>query len=173
MKLLALCTFLLSPILALAHVTMESTSSAPGSYAKLTFRIPHGCDGSATTQITVQIPEGVLSVKPQVHAGWTLATKKVKLNPPVMSHGQSITDAVTEVSWKGGPLSDEYMDEFGMSLKLPDRPNARLAFPVIQDCEKGSSRWVEVSTSEHAGHEGKFPAPTLTLEAKSQKAHSH
>jgi uncharacterized protein YcnI len=152
---------------------VESSSLVPDSYAKVTFRIPHGCDGSATTQITVQIPEGVLSVKPQVHAGWTISTKKITLNPPVMSHGQNVSEAISEVSWKGGPLSDEYMDEFSMSLKLPDRPNARLIFPVIQDCEKGSSRWIEVATSEHAAHEGKFPAPALTLQSKSKNAHKH
>src|SRR5687768_1749463 len=69
-----LATLLLSLSLSPAawgHVTIDPKEAPPGSYAKLTFRVPHGCAGSATTKVRVLIPEGVTSVKPQVHPGWT------------------------------------------------------------------------------------------------------
>jgi periplasmic copper chaperone A len=165
MKIYNLILFVVcSPIFANAHVTLEPISAPSGSYSKLVFRVPHGCDGSSTKQITVQIPEGVLSVKPQVHPGWKISTKQTKLKVAAVLHGKSITDSISEVTWKGGPLADECMDEFGMSVKLPESPNERLVFPVIQECVKGTSRWTEVVSAEHAGHGAKLPAPTLLLE---------
>jgi uncharacterized protein YcnI len=128
---------------ALAHVTLDPKAEAPGSYAKLVFRVPHGCDGSPTTKITVRIPEGVVSVKPQVHPGWKIAIRTGKYAKPVTLHGKEVTEGVVEVSWSGGPLDDAYMDEFGMSVKLPDSLGARLVFPTIQTCKKGQSEWVE------------------------------
>lgn len=100
-----------------------------------------------------------MSVKPQVHPGWEISIAKVKLAKPITQHGREITEAVSEISWTGGPLLDEHMDEFGLSLKLPESPGAKLAFPVIQECKKGISRWIEESISAAT----KFPAPILVL----------
>jgi uncharacterized protein YcnI len=164
-------SFLFAP-LAPAHVTVTPKTATSGGYAKLTFRVPHGCDGSATTGITVKIPDGVVAVKPQVHPGWKITVKKAHLAQPYTSHGQSVSEAVTEVSWTGGPLDDAYMDEFGLSVKLPDRPGERLLFPVHQKCKKGAADWamdpgmMHGEHGEHAGHG--LPAPVVTLEGKAK-----
>ncbi len=157
---------LLSPLASFAHVTIDPKSAVGGEYAKLVFRVPHGCDGSPTTQITVQIPEGVVSVKPQVHPGWKIATKTAKYAKPITLHGKEISEGLVEVTWTGGPLPDAHMDEFGMSVKLPDR-GGKLFFPTVQKCSKGSSQWVDESASDH-GHGGKLPAPVLILEEKAK-----
>lgn len=47
---------------ASAHVSVSSNTAEAGSYAILTFSVPHGCDGSATTKIAIQIPDGINSV---------------------------------------------------------------------------------------------------------------
>jgi uncharacterized protein YcnI len=39
---------------------------------KAVFTVPHGCAGSATTKIRVQIPEGVIAVKPMPKPGWSV-----------------------------------------------------------------------------------------------------
>jgi uncharacterized protein YcnI len=122
-------------------VTVESNATAPGDYAKLVFRVPHGCNGSPTVKISVEIAEGVLSVKPQVHPGWKISTKTRKLATPVSLHGKEVTESIAEVVWSGGSLPDEYMDEFGMSVKLPERSGATLVFPVVQECKKGTAKW--------------------------------
>lgn len=158
-----LAIILLTPFLSGAHVTLVPKTARSGEYTKLVFRVPHGCDGSPTTKITVQLPSGSVSVKPQVNTGWKIKIKKVKLNPPVTLHGKEITETLSEVTWEDGNLSDDYMDEFGISLKLPDKQGEKLIFPVIQTCKKGVNRWAEVSTGEHVGHSA-FPAPILILE---------
>lgn len=166
---LALIALCMTSARAHAHVTLEPEKAAAGAYAKLTFRVPHGCERSATTKITVQIPEGTLSVKPQVHAGWNIKTKTVKLASPATLHGKEVTESISEVTWQGGVLEDQYMDEFGISLKLPEKPVGKVLFPVIQTCKKGENRWEENPPAEHV-HHSKFPAPFLVLEASTAPA---
>src|SRR5690606_9276508 len=129
----------------------------PGSYAKLTFRVPHGCEGEATTGITVLIPDGVLSVKPQVNPGWEISIRKKKLKKPVRLHGKAVLEGVSEVSWSGGPLPDEHMDEFGVGMKLPETPGALIAFPVIQRCKSKTTRWEMVPKPGQDAHSLSFP----------------
>ena len=57
---------------AAAHITLETKQATVGSYYKAVFAVPHGCKGSPTVKIRVQIPEGVIGVKPMPKAGWTV-----------------------------------------------------------------------------------------------------
>lgn len=157
---------------AYAHVTVHPKKAPAGSYAKLVFRVPHGCAGSATTGLIVSIPKGVLAVKPQVHTGWTITTKTKKFDKPVRLHGKDIAQGVSEVTWTGGPLDDAYMDEFGLSVKLPNQPGEKLVFPVIQICQKGRSEWTSTKSSAHHADTGKgLPAPIVTLEKSAGHMH--
>jgi uncharacterized protein YcnI len=153
-----------------AHINLEQASATAGAYQKLTFRVGHGCEGSATNSITVVLPEGVTGAKPMPKAGWTISTVEGKLNAPVMSHGVAITTAVREVSWKGGPLLDSQYDEFSMQVKLPDAVG-KYYFKVIQVCEKGRAEWSEVPGAPDA--KMKFPAPMLEVVAPAGHAHQH
>jgi uncharacterized protein YcnI len=148
---------------AWAHVTLDPKAAPQGSYAKLVFRVPHGCDSAATIGITVLIPEGVVSVKPQVHPGWKISLQKRKLSKPTQINGTDITESVSEVSWTGGPLPDEYMDEFGLSVKLPEKSDAPLAFPVIQKCKDKTVRWDMIAKAGQDPHSLSSPAPLLQL----------
>ncbi len=40
---------------ASAHITLETQEAAVGSTYKAVLRVPHGCDGKATTGVRVQI----------------------------------------------------------------------------------------------------------------------
>lgn len=155
---------------AYAHISLEQTSAQAGAYQKLTFRVGHGCEGSATSGITVVVPEGVTGAKPMPKGGWSISTVDGKLNAPVMSHGQAVTSAVREVSWKGGPLPDAQYDEFSMQVKLPDSAG-KYYFKVIQQCEKGRAEWTE--TAAPAGARMKFPAPLLEVVPAGGGAHQH
>jgi uncharacterized protein YcnI len=152
---------------AFAHVTLEVRQAPADSYYKATLAVPHGCKGSPTTRIRVRIPEGVLGVKPQPKPGWKLEITRVKLNPPLDDgHGGKITETVGEVSWSGGPLADEYFDEFKMVTRLPDRPGATLYFPVVQECVQGVHRWIEIPAPGKAARDYREPAPALLLTPK-------
>lgn len=41
---------------ASAHVNVKPDTTAAGAHALLTFGVPHGCEGSSTTRVSIQIP---------------------------------------------------------------------------------------------------------------------
>jgi Uncharacterized protein conserved in bacteria len=111
----------------------------------------------------VQIPEGFVSVKPMVHPLWKIETVKKPLETPYESHGKMITETVAEVIWSGGSLPDEFMDEFSIGVKLPDRPGETIAIPAIQECEQGMYRWIQVAQPGEDPNSLPEPAPLLKL----------
>jgi uncharacterized protein YcnI len=156
---------------AQAHITLEQTSATAGTYQKLTFRVGHGCEGSATSGVTVMLPESVIGAKPMPKAGWKIATVDGKLSVPVESHGKSVTSAVREVSWKGGPLPDAQYDEFSMQVKVPEEAG-KVYFKVVQQCGKTNVAWDEMPGD--ANVKLKAPAPVLeVVPASSAPAHQH
>ncbi|WP_245257023.1 MULTISPECIES: YcnI family protein [unclassified Nitrobacter] len=150
---------------ALAHVTVQPADAPADSYAHLTFTVPHGCNGSATTALRIKLPEGILSAKPQMKPGWNVEIKSRKLKAPAQGpHGKTITDVVDEVVWRGGPLPDNLYDTFGLVVRLPDRAGQSLYFPAVQECEQGSQRWTEIPQAGQAD-KPRTPAPVVRLKA--------
>ncbi len=149
---------------AAAHVTIDQHEAPARSYFKAQLRIGHGCKGSPTMRVRVRLPEGAVSVKPQPKPGWQVETMRVKLAPPVDDgHGGTITEAVGEVIWSGGRLLDEHFDEFAVMMRLPDRPGATVYFPVVQECEQGVHRWIEIPAAGKSARDLREPAPALRL----------
>ena len=148
-----------------AHVTLENRQAAPGSYYKAVFGVPHGCAGSPTVKIRVQIPEGVISVKPMPKPGWSVETVKGKYPTSYELHGATITEGVKEVTWSGGKLADDNYDEFVLATFLTGslKPNTTLYFPVVQECEQGASRWIDIPQEGKPAHDTKSPAPGVRL----------
>jgi len=155
---------------AAAHVTLERRQAPVGSYYKAVFAVPHGCAGSPTVKIRVQVPEGVIGIKPMPKAGWNVDVVEGQYASAVESHGKAITSAVREISWKGGPLPDAWYDEFVMQVKLPDEPG-KLYFRVVQQCGKTGVAWDEIPGD--ANVKLKAPAPVLEVLPASAPAHQH
>jgi len=152
---------------AAAHVVVRPDEAIAGAYFQAAFNVGHGCDGSATVALRIKMPEGVVSVKPQMKAGWTVDIKKRTLAAPQPGlHGKTITETVDEVSWRGGPLPDALYDTFGVNLKLPDTPGQTLYFPVVQECEKGTNRWIEIPAAGQSADQLHEPAPGVRLKPK-------
>jgi periplasmic copper chaperone A len=151
-----------------AHVALENRQAAVGSYYKAVFAVPHGCAGSATTKIRVQIPEGVIAIKPMPKPGWSVETIKGKYAAEYELHGSKLSEGVKEVTWSGGKLADDNYDEFVMATFLTPslKANSTLYFPVVQECEQGVSRWIEIPKEGAGGHDSKSPAPGLRLTPK-------
>ena len=161
---------LLLAVPARAHVTLEQASGLAGSYQKLTFRVGHGCGASPTTSITVMLPETVTGTKPMPKPGWNIRMVEGKLSVPVESHGRQITAAVREVTWTGGPLPDDYIDEFTVQSKLPAE-TGKLYFKVVQQCANGSVAWDEMPGAP--GAVLKAPAPVLDVLPAQGQPHQH
>lgn len=165
--LVAVTTAALLALLALpaaAHVT-ANPNVATSPYHKIDFRIPHGCERSATTEVRVQIPDGVVGVKPQVTPGWEIETEIGEIEP-YDSHGTEITEGVREVRWTGGNLPDEHLQEFGLSVRFLDGAGDDedvVYFPTVQICEEGEHRWIEIPDSVDQWGELDEPAPYVTL----------
>jgi periplasmic copper chaperone A len=157
-------------VTAQAHIVIDNPVATTGAYQKLTFKVGHGCDGSATTSIKITVPDGVLGAKPQPKTGWTINTVTSPLKVPVTSHGKTITSDVSEITWSGGNLPDAYYDEFSIHVKLPTTAG-KLYFKVNQLCEKGRNDWVEIPTDD--GKKLKSPAAVLDVQAKKNEEHQH
>jgi uncharacterized protein YcnI len=72
---------------------------------------------------------------------------------------------VTEVSFTAGNLPDAYYDEFVFTGFLAGDLEAgnTLYFPVVQECEKGVHRWIEIPAAGKSSSDYPEPAPALKL----------
>ena len=158
---------------ASAHVTMSASTTAAGAFTVLTVSVPHGCDGSATTEIAIQIPEEINAVTPTRNALWEVDKQVEQLDPPVTdAHGNEITERVATVTYTARtPLPDGYRDAFELSVQLPESEGTTLVFPTIQTCEQGESAWIEVPEDGQDSEELELPAPSLTITAAEGDEH--
>jgi uncharacterized protein YcnI len=168
---IAVAAIVLAASPACAHVGLETKQATIGSSYKAVFAVPHGCAGSATVKLRVQVPEGVIGIKPMPKPGWTLETVKGKYATEYELHGSKLSEGVKEVVWSGGKLADDNFDEFVFSSYLTQglKPDTTLYFPVVQECEQGVSRWIDIpkqGAAEGHGHDSKAPAPALKLISK-------
>lgn len=150
---------------ASAHVTIETREAPVGAPYKATFRVPHGCGVSPTVKIRIRIPDGVIAVKPMPKPGWTLETVRGKYDKPyAYFHDATLTEGVREVNWSG-KLPDEYYDEFVLSGFIAGdlAPGTTIYFPVVQECESGVHRWIEIPAEGKTPADYKEPAPGVKL----------
>lgn len=169
---LAALTVLTSQSVASAHVTLATAEARTGTYYKAIFQVPHGCDGAATQAIRVQIPEGVIGVKPMPKPGWALSITRGAYAKSYQSHGKTVTEGPREIVWSGGSLSDDNYDEFVFTSFLAGdfRPGQTVAFPTVQQCAKGETRWDQIAADGQNPHGLKSPAPTLKIVAENATA---
>ncbi len=153
-----------------AHVTLENRQATIGAPYKAVFAVPHGCAGSATIKFRVQIPEGVIAEQPAQKAGWNVETISGKYAASYDYNGTRLSEGVKEVVWSGGKLPDGNSDEFAVTTFLTGvlKPNSVLYFPVVQECEQGVSRWIDIPPAGSSGHahDSKWPAPGVRLMPK-------
>ncbi len=161
---LAAASLTLAATQAQGHVTLEQGEASVGSSYKAVLRVPHGCEGSPTLKVRVQLPEGVIGVKPMPKAGWTLETVKGDYAGSYSLWGEPVTSGVKEIAWSG-KLLDEHYDEFVFRGYLSDAlaPDTVLHFPVVQECEQGVERWIEIPAEGKSADDYDYPAPGLNL----------
>lgn len=156
---------------ALAHVSISPEEGSAGSYTVATLSVPHGCDGSPTTSITVKIPAEINSVTPTRNALWDVKKNLVALTPAIKdSHGNEITERVDTVVYTAKtPLPDGYRDAFELSFQVPDAVGKTLTFPTLQKCVKGQTNWNQVVAE--GAEEPDSPAPLFKVTEGSGDGH--
>ena len=159
---------------ASAHVTVTPSDTAAGAFTVLTFSNGHGCEGSPTTGIRIQIPEGINAVTPTRNDFYDVTKQAEKLDPPVTdAHGNELTERVATVTYTARtPLPDGFRDAFELSLQLPeDAAGQTLAFPVIQTCEQGETGWTEIPAEGQDAEELENPAPSFEVTEAGEEGH--
>lgn len=137
----------------MAHVTLEQAQAATGSNYRAVLRVSHGCDGAATTSISVRLPRGFQAAKPEAKDGWSIATRE-----GVVTWTAASTQAALPPNQRG---------EFAMTGDLP-KAAGPLWFKLLQGCEKGSIDWADVPAdgTDVAG----LKSPAALLEVMSPSA---
>lgn len=150
---------------ASAHVTATSETDQAGAHTVITMSVPHGCDGSATTQVSIQIPDLIESVTPTRHPFYEVETVSQKLDPPVDDgHGGELTSRVSEVIYTAtSPLPDNQRDAFELALQLPEEGAQTLYFPAVQTCEDGEAAWIDIPAQGQDPEELTMPAPSIEV----------
>lgn len=155
---------------AQAHVTLETPTAASGSYCKAVLKVGHGCDGSPTTGISVELPEGAQLARPMPKAGWQVKLEKNAVKP-FDYYGTLMQEDVSRISWSGGNLPADFYDEFTFLVRIAAQPG-KLFFKVKQQCAQGSSNWVEIPAAGQDAHALKSPAAVLQVTAPGE-VHQH
>jgi len=146
---------------ASAHIVFAETEAAPNAYYAGFLRVSHGCGGSPTRSIRVEIPDGVNMARPQPKPGWTITIEHAPLPAPIPSEGGAITERVSAITWSGELPADQF-DQFGLLVRVPNRAGP-LYFPVTQTCVEGVQHWTEIPAPGAAWHSVPHPAPVLNL----------
>jgi uncharacterized protein YcnI len=147
-----------------AHVTLQPKAQTAGAYTVVNVRVPNERDTASTTKVRVVFPDGIYAVSYAAQAGWRVAVKTSPLATPVQTEDGPITERVSSVTFTGtgrglGRIAPGQFKEFPLSLQMPDRPGATLAFPAYQTYSNGEVvRWTGAAGSD-------TPAPTVTLAA--------
>lgn len=165
----AIALITLGATAASAHITLETQQAPVSSTYKAVLRVGHGCEGKPTIKLRVQIPEGVISVKPMPKTGWTLEKIKGAYAKSYDYYGTPASEGVKEIVWSGGSLADDEYDEFVLRAYLTGdlKPGEKLYFPVVQECTDGvTHRWIEIPEAGKSADDYEQPAPGLTLTEK-------
>ncbi|HET9954304.1 MAG TPA: DUF1775 domain-containing protein, partial [Polyangiaceae bacterium] len=135
--------------------------SGPGfadTNQEIVFGVGHGCDGSDTQGIRIEIPAEVVSVR-AVDA--TLGPATIELDDAGL---------VRFVSWQKPALSvlssDSNYYKVSLRVKVPNRPFSTIYFPTRQTClsAEGEELIVDWASTEPSESEsGPEPAPALKI----------
>lgn len=158
---------------ASAHVSVQPKTTGSGPF-KAVFRVPHGCEGQATTGVRIVIPEGIIGVKPQPKPGWNVQTTKGKhARAYDYFHGRKEAEGVKEVAWTEGNLPNDFFDEFAIVGFVTDgfTEGQKAYFKIYQTCATGQLDWVEIPLSDDPETKLKSPAPAITIEGAQHHHH--
>lgn len=133
---------------ASAHVSLQQPIAESGSGYQAVLRIGHGCDGAATTAVSVRIPAGLSAAQPLPKPGWTVS----------MKDGAATWAAAS----KEAALPDGQRGEFTLAGTLPAAPGP-MWFKVLQTCGQASLDWSQVPADGGSTAGLKSPAALLQV----------
>ena len=157
-KVIAACALIYWSTASFSHIVLENKSAVAGSAYKAVFQVGHGCNGSATTSIAVQIPTDFQAAKPYPKTGWAIAIEPNKL----------VTWTATS---QDAALQNAHFDEFVLRGKLPDAAGP-MWFKVVQTCQDGVNSWTQIPATGTSIQGIKSPAVLLAITAADKPANT-
>ncbi len=153
----ACASLLVCGLPASAHVGFVKRQIPLARTIESALRVPHGCNGSATLRVRMRIPRAVLAVRPPAKEGWTVS---------ITGEGSA-----RELAWTGRlPANETGVFPLVMDLDASAKAGDVIYFPVVQECESGVSRWIDVKGKPSADispadedDESSSPAPSIRL----------
>lgn len=142
-----------APLAASAHVHVDPGTASAGGTETLTFAFSHGCDGSPTTSLAIDIPDGVGNATPVVQGGWTITRETGSDGVPT----RIVYTADT-------PVEDGLKATVSMDVLFSeDTAGSTLAFPVTQACVTGETAWTQIAAEGENAHDLDAPAPVVEV----------
>lgn len=157
---------------AAAHVSIDPGEAEQGGYATVNFKVPNERDDASTVKLEVTLPADhpLTSVMPQPVPGWDVKVENAKLDTPIDSHGEKITEAASKITWSGGKIEPGTFQQFPVSMGALPEDADQLVFKAIQTYDSDEVvRWIEVP--EEGAEEPELPAPVLALEPAEDGGH--
>ncbi len=150
-----------------AHATFANQPATVGSYVAATLQVPHGCDGKATNEVQIKLPEGFISAKPMPKAGWDIEIIEGDYQNSYDNHGKAVKSGPVEIRFKNGELPDNFYDTFTVYGKIAaGDPAVGLAFPTVQLCGADAKvAWDQIAAPGQDPHDLDGPAPVLKIVA--------
>ncbi|SDQ83436.1 DUF1775 domain-containing protein [Microbacterium sp. cf332] len=149
------------PLAASAHVHVTPEDVAANGSTRIDFSFSHGCDGSPTTALVVDIPAEAQGATPVIDGAWTITTETGDAGIPT----QITYTAVT-------PIPDAYAASAGMNVIFPASAEGEsFAFPVTQQCETGEAPWTQIAEDGEDPHDLEYPAPVVLVGAAAADEH--
>ncbi|QLD11061.1 DUF1775 domain-containing protein [Microbacterium oleivorans] len=143
------------PLAASAHVHVTPEEVAADGSTRIDFSFSHGCDGSPTTALVVDIPAEAQGATPVVDGAWTITTETGDAGIP------------TRITYTAvAPIPDAYAASAGMNVIFPGSTEGEsFAFPVTQQCEAGEAAWTQLAEDGQDPHDLDYPAPVVVVGA--------
>lgn len=125
-----------------AHIDPEPATIEAGVTATVGFTVSHGCAGSPTIEVRIQVPEEITNAQGVQKNDWTTSI-----------NGRIVT-------FTDGRLESSVADSFMITFTAPTEPGTYY-FPTVQICEQGESSWIEIPAAD--GTEPEHPAPGVIV----------
>lgn len=150
-----------APMKAQAHISVISGPGYANTTQEITFGVGHGCSGSDTYSVKIDIPAGVTSVRAETNGfGKVSVQRDASMN-------------VTSVTWQKADAdvlsSDDNYYKLTLRIKVPNTPFSTAYFAAHQTCKTGEGTvlpvvdWVATAQTSAEDAGTSEPAPALVI----------
>ena len=127
-----------------AHVSLvPNYGAASGGYFQTSIKVPHGHSGVHTTKMTLHVPRGIVSIKPEQPAGWSVTTTTYELaeEDRYESHGSLVTTGPDKITFTADSLDDALHNDHLMNIGLQLKLGCSFKDQVQDDYSGSNSVW--------------------------------